>query len=70
MLALERHVSEKWLLMYAKRWLTAPEESQEVLSAIKERISACELKLNEEKTKIVYCKTANRKLKFKTVKFD
>ncbi len=131
MLALERHVSEKWLLMYAKRWLTAPmmdkngkesmrekgtpqggvispllanlflhytfdkwfgqqypylsfvryaddiivhcnseEESQKVLSAIKERMSACELNLNEEKTQIVYCKTANRKLKFKTVKFD
>jgi group II intron reverse transcriptase/maturase len=131
MLALERHVDEKWVLMYAKRWLTAPmmdkngnvtnrekgtpqggvispllanlflhytfdkwfgqhyadlsfvryaddiivhcnseEESREVLSAIKERMSACELNLNEEKTQIVYCKTANRKLKFKTVKFD
>ncbi|HNG85379.1 MAG TPA: group II intron reverse transcriptase/maturase [Bacteroidia bacterium] len=131
MLALERHVSEKWILMYVKRWLTAPmmdkngkesmrekgtpqggvispllanlflhytfdkwfgqhypdlsfvryaddiivhcnseEESREVLSAIRERMSACELNLNEEKTKIVYCKTANRKLKFKTVKFD
>jgi len=131
LLALERHVEEKWVSMYAKRWLTTPmqdkkgtttkrergtpqggvispllanlflhytfdkwfeihypklsfvryaddiivhcnseEESREVLKAIKERMSACELSLNEEKTKIVYCKTANRKLPFKTVKFD
>jgi RNA-directed DNA polymerase len=131
MLALERHVREKWVLMYVKRWLTAPmqnrqgvetnrgrgtpqggvispilanlflhytfdkwfeihypklsfvryaddiivhcnseEESREVLKAIKERMSVCELTLNEDKTKIVYCKTANRKLGFKTVKFD
>ena len=46
------------------------DESEAVLSAIKERMSVCELSLNEMKTKIVYCKTANRKLKFKTVKFD
>lgn len=131
MLSLECHVEEIWVLMYAKRWLTAPmmdkngtiatrekgtpqggvispllanlflhytfdkwfekhypelsfvryaddiivhcnseEESREVFAAIKERMSVCELSLNEEKTKIVYCKTANRKLKFKTVKFD
>jgi group II intron reverse transcriptase/maturase len=130
-LALERHVSEKWVMMYVKRWLTAPmmqnngktttrdkgtpqggvispllanlflhytfdkwfmkhfsnlsfvryaddiivhcnreDESEAVLSTIKERMSVCELSLNEMKTKIVYCKTANRKLKFKTVKFD
>jgi len=46
------------------------EESKEVLQAIKERTSDCDLSLNEEKTKIVYCKTANRKLSFTTVKFD
>ena len=45
-------------------------ESRGVLQAIKERMSVCELMLNEEKTNIVYCKTANRKLPFKTVKFD
>jgi group II intron reverse transcriptase/maturase len=131
LLALGRHVEEKWVTMYAKRWLTAPmknskgevtnrekgtpqggvispilanlflhytfdkwfekhfpnlsfvryaddiivhcnseEESREVLKAIKERMSACELGLNEDKTKIVYCKTANRRLPFKTIKFD
>lgn len=131
LIALGRHVEEKWVIMYAKRWLTSPmknskgevtirekgtpqggvispilanlflhytfdkwfekyypslsfvryaddiivhcnseEESKEVLNAIKERMSACELELNESKTKIVYCKTANRRLPFKTVKFD
>jgi group II intron reverse transcriptase/maturase len=130
-LALEKHVSEKWVIMYVKRWLTAPmidkdgketqrsvgtpqggvvspllanlflhyafdkwmeihypqlsfvryaddiivhcnteEESKEVLEAIRGRITNCELSLHPEKTKIVYCKTANRKKTFKTVKFD
>lgn len=45
-------------------------ESRALLQAIKERMSVCELMLNEEKTQIVYCKTANRKLSFNTVKFD
>ena len=130
-LALEKHISEKWVIMYVKRWLTAPmidkdgketqrnvgtpqggvispllanlflhyafdkwmeihypqlrfvryaddvivhcsteEESKEVLEAIRERITDCELTLHTEKTKIVYCKTANRKKQFKIVKFD
>lgn len=131
LLALERHVGEKWVMMYTKRWLTAPmmdkdgrlttrergtpqggvispllanlflhysfdrwfeqhypdlsfvryaddiivhcnseAESLEVLAAIKERMIVCELSLNEEKTKIVYCKTGNRKLGFAMTKFD
>jgi group II intron reverse transcriptase/maturase len=45
-------------------------EAETVLQAIKERLAACRLELNEQKTKIVYCKTANRKARFKTVKFD
>jgi group II intron reverse transcriptase/maturase len=130
-LALEKHISEKWVITYVKRWLTAPmidkegketqrsvgtpqggvispllanlflhyafdkwmeihfpqlsfvryaddiivhcnteEESKEVLEAIRRRITDCELSLHPEKTKIVYCKTANRKKTFKTVKFD
>lgn len=129
--ALERHVSEKWVLMYVKRWLTVPsigkdkvtkqrekgtpqggvispllanlflhyafdkwfekefpnrsfvryaddivvhskseQEAQTMLTKIKERLSSCELELNTDKTKIVYCKTSNRKGTFKTVKFD
>jgi RNA-directed DNA polymerase len=130
-LALEKHISEKWVIKYVKRWLTAPminkegketprsvgtpqggvispllanlflhyafdkwmaihfpqisfvryaddiivhcnseEESKEVLEAIRGRITNCELSLHPDKTKIVYCKTANRKKTFKTVKFD
>ena len=131
MKALQRHVTEKWVLMYIERWLTAPIENKTkenqprskgtpqggvispllsnlflhyafdkwfemqypnfsfvryaddiiahchteaeangLLSNIKERMQTCELTLNEQKTKIVHCKTANRKHKFKVVKFD
>lgn len=28
MLALEKHISEKWCLMYIKRWLTAPVQTK------------------------------------------
>jgi RNA-directed DNA polymerase len=45
-------------------------EAEKVLESIKGRLLACKLELNERKTKIVYCKTANRKVRFKTVKFD
>jgi RNA-directed DNA polymerase len=45
-------------------------EAEQVLIAIKERLSECKLQTNEQKTKIVYCKNANRKGQFKTVKFD
>jgi group II intron reverse transcriptase/maturase len=46
------------------------EEAEEVLMAIKERLRECCLQLNEEKTKIVYCKRDFRRDKFKTVQFD
>jgi RNA-directed DNA polymerase len=45
-------------------------DAEEVLKAIKERLGDCNLQVNEKKTKIVYCKNANRKGMFKTVKFD
>jgi RNA-directed DNA polymerase len=46
------------------------EESECVLEAIRERLKECELELNEQKTKIVYCKNAKRHMRFKTVRFD
>jgi len=46
------------------------QQAELALNAIKERLSSCKLSLNESKTKIVFCKTANRKAHFKTVKFD
>jgi len=132
MKAIERHVEEKWVKMYIKRWIEAPTEDRDgnkryrngegtpqggvispllanlflhyafdrwfgktypnlcfvryaddivvhcnteaeagkVLKAIKLRLAKCKLQVNETKTKIVYCKTAKRKAKFKTVQFD
>jgi group II intron reverse transcriptase/maturase len=45
-------------------------EAEEVLEAIKKRLGECRLELNEQKTKIVYCKKDHRKEKYKPVKFD
>jgi len=45
-------------------------EAEKVLQSIKERLGECKLQVNGEKTKIVYCKDANRKGMFKTVQFD
>lgn len=130
--ALERHVSERWVLMYIKRWLEAPiedaqgnrkdkegkgtpqggvispllanlylhytldkwldiyhpgvpfvryaddvivhchteQEAQTVLVAIRERLQNCGLRLNETKTKIVYCQDYKRKKNHYRKKFD
>lgn len=46
------------------------QEAEKVLRAIKGRLQECMLELNEEKTKIVYCRGAGRRASFKTVKFD
>ena len=40
---------------------TSERQAQELKQAIKERFAECKLKLNEEKTKICYCKDADRK---------
>jgi len=45
-------------------------EAERVLKAVRERFTTCRLQLNEKKTKIVYCKSAWRKAKYKTVQFD
>lgn len=125
MKALEKHVEEKWINMYIKRWLEVPSadeqgnlrskngkgvpqggvispllsnlylhyvldkwiekhypqlafvryaddivvhcnsesEALSVLQAIRERLNACKLSLNEEKTKVVYCEDYRRKKK-------
>lgn len=133
MKALDRHVEEKWVKMYIRRWLEAPvqqldgtliqkegkgtpqggvispllanlflhyvldkwigkhyplvafvryaddvvvhcqteAESKQLLGAIRLRLEACKLRLNEEKTKVVYCQDY-RRVKRKDVgkKFD
>lgn len=117
MKALDRHVEEKWIKMYIKRWLEVPsqtrdgkliakegkgtpqggvispllanlylhyvldkwlgkhypqvafvryaddiiihcnsdKEAKQILDAVRQRLQECRLRLNEEKTKIVYC---------------
>ncbi len=121
MLAVNKHVPEKWVNMYIRRWLQAPvqtkenlvqkqgqgtpqggvispllanlflhyvldkwliqtfptvkfvryaddvvvhciseKQSQYVLEGIKRRLQSCKLRLNEQKTKIIYCKDYRR----------
>ena len=131
MQALQRHTTEKWVLMYVERWLKAPiehedgsleypkkgspqggvvspllsnlylhyafdkwigkhyrevvferyaddivvhceskQEAERLLTAISSRLEQCGLRLHREKTKIVYCKTTNRKGQHEQVSFD
>ncbi|MDR1116272.1 MAG: group II intron reverse transcriptase/maturase [Tannerella sp.] len=46
------------------------EEAQKLKVSIAERFSACKLKLNEDKTRIVYCKDGNRREKNDGIPFD
>jgi len=45
-------------------------EAQELWAAIAARLRECGLELHPEKTKIVYCKDANRRRKYPNEKFD
>jgi RNA-directed DNA polymerase len=45
-------------------------QAQSVLEAIRKRLAECGLELQSEKTRIVYCKDANRKLRHENVAFD
>ncbi len=46
------------------------EEAQALWSALADRFAACKLVLHPEKTKIVYCKDANRRGEFPNQSFD
>ena len=46
------------------------EEAQALWSAIADRFAACKLVLHPQKTKIVYCKDANRRGDFPNIQFD
>lgn len=124
MRALKKHTQEKWILVYTKRWLTAPmvdatgiekerkkgspqgscvspilanlflhyafdmwmkdefpvilferyaddilvhckteKQACFILKRITERLKACKLEINPEKTTVVYCRDSNRKVK-------
>lgn len=45
-------------------------EAEEILGAIKVRLSEVKLSIKESKTKIAYCKDYRRKVKYENVKFD
>ena len=46
------------------------EEARALWSALQDRFAACKLVLHPEKTKIVYCKDANRRGDFPNIRFD
>lgn len=46
------------------------EKAEELLSQIKNRMTACFLQVHPEKTKIVYCKDRNRKESYERIEFD
>ena len=46
------------------------QEARALWSALQDRFAACELVLHPEKTKIVYCKDANRRGDFPNQSFD
>jgi len=46
------------------------EQAEEVLTAIRERLAECKLEVHPEKTKIVYCKDANRSGDHEHTAFD
>src|ERR1700730_17242543 len=46
------------------------EQAQALWSALQDRFAACKLVLHPEKTKIVYCKDANRRGDFPIISFD
>lgn len=45
-------------------------QARSVLEAIRQRLAECGLELHSEKTRIVYCKDANRKQRHENVAFD
>lgn len=70
---LEQHYSEVKWCRYADDGLvhcTSEAEAQHMLEVLKQRFEECGLELHPEKTKIVYCKDANRKGEYENTSFD
>lgn len=45
-------------------------QAEYLKAAIRKRLKECKLELNEEKTRIVYCKDSNRKEEYEVIQFD
>ena len=45
-------------------------QARSVLEAVRQRLAECGLELQSDKTRIVYCKDANRKQRYENVAFD
>lgn len=46
------------------------EQAQHVLAAVRQRLKECRLELNEQKTKVVYCRDSNRREEYEQICFD
>ena len=55
--AVARHTSERWIFLYVQRWLEAPLQHEDGTLEARDRGSA---RREPAKTRIVYCKDANR----------
>jgi len=76
------YVFDKWLQIYYPQipferyaddticHCRTREEAEQMKVIITNRLEKCKLKLNEEKTRIVYCKDSKRKLNHEEVSFD
>jgi RNA-directed DNA polymerase len=76
------YVFDKWMLInfphlpferYADDTIChcrTKQEAETMKTIIMNRLAACKLKLNEEKTRIVYCKDSNRKECHEAIAFD
>jgi hypothetical protein len=58
------------VLTYLVIHCRSKEEGEEVLGRLKERLKGCKLELNEEKTRLLYCKDYKRAEGYKEEKFD
>lgn len=70
---LEQNHSEVKFVRYADDMIihcASKEQAEQILQAIRERLSEVKLKLNEKKTQIVYCQDYRRTAKHERVKFE
>lgn len=70
---IEKHYPNNAFVRYADDAIihcSNEEEAQQLLESLNKRLHSCRLRLNEEKTKIVYCQNYRREKKHYNKKFD